>query len=127
MKACPLVQKQFHQLVNMKPAEIRAWARDPRAKCASFQETRDRLTKPQKYRGVLMRSLADLKALPAGKWEDRDCVYAQRVISFNTRHLGQMKRFGCTTRETVALRNWGHMPKCPMPPSGCSTRPPKRG
>lgn len=113
MKACPAIQKTFHRLVNMSPGEIRRWARDPRAKCASFESTRRRLPK-----------LAALKA-KRGEWSSEDCKYAQRVNNFNTRHLGQMKRFGCTMRETVALRNWGHMPRCPMPPQGCSTRAPK--
>jgi hypothetical protein len=115
-KACPVIQNRFHQLVNMTAGEIRSWARDSRAKCASFPETRARLP-----------MLANLKAKSRDRWDSGDCQYAQRVISFNSRHIGQMKRFGCTMRETVALRNWGHMPKCPMPPKGCSTRPPKRG
>lgn len=112
MSSCPAVKKTFQRLVNMSAAEIRAWAKDPRAKCASFEQTRKRLP-----------ALAALKA-KKGEWTDADCKYAQRVNNFNTRHLGQMKRFGCTVRETVALRNWGHMPKCSMPPKGCSQRPP---
>lgn len=112
--ACPALQTRFHQLVNMTAGEIRSWARDPRAKCASFEQTRKRLP-----------ALAALKAKSSSSWTPADCKYAQRVVSFNSRHLGQMKRFGCTPRETVALRNWGHAPKCPLPSSSCSTRPPK--
>lgn len=114
MKACPTIAAKFHRLVNMTPASIKAWAKDPRAKCASFEQTRRRLP-----------ALADLKAKARDKWTPIDCKYAQRVVSFNSRHLGQMRRFGCTVRETVALRNWGHMPKCPMPPKGCAATPPK--
>lgn len=114
-KSCADVRKLFHKLVNMTPGKILAWKKDPRSKCASFEATRRRLP-----------HLAKLKA-KKGEWDGADCNYARRVNSFNTRHLGQMKRFGCTVRETVALRNWGHMPKCPMPPKGCSKRPPKRG
>jgi hypothetical protein len=110
---CPLDMRKFHRLANMSAGEIRAWARDPRAKCASFEQTRKRLP-----------ALASLKAKPRGSWTEADCKYARRVNSFNARHIGQMKRFGCTVRETVALRNWGHMPRCPMPPQGCATRPP---
>lgn len=110
---CPVDASVFRRLVNMSPRDIRAWAKDPRAKCASFQQTRNRLP-----------ALAKLREKAPGSWTEADCKYARRVNSFNTRHLGQMKRFGCTLRETVALRNWGHMPKCPMPTAGCSTRPP---
>lgn len=106
--SCPAIQRKFHKLVNMTPAEIRSWSKDSRSKCASFPETRRRLP-----------ALAKLKAKNRSSWTETDCKYGQRVVSFNSRHLGQMKRFGCTVRETVALRNWGHMPRCPMPPKGC--------
>ncbi len=112
MKRCPHEQR-FRELVNMRPAAIRAWARDPRSRCASFESTRKRLP-----------ALAELKAKPGSQWTEADCRYAARVVSFNSRHLGQMARFGCTERETVALRNWGHAPRCPLPASSCSTRPP---
>ena len=124
---CPADYATFHRLVNMSSREIRSWAKDPRAKCASFPETVQRLTHRQKWKGMTLPSLVELKEKRKDSWSETDCKYARRVNSFNTRHLGQMKRFGCTLRETVALRNWGHMPKCPMPPKGCSTRPPKRG
>jgi hypothetical protein len=110
MSACPVIQRKFHRLVNMTPREIVAWSKDPRAKCASFPETRARLP-----------ALAKLKA-KTGEWTDADCKYGQRVVSFNSRHLGQMKRFGCTFRETAALMNWAHRPNCPMPPKDCTPR-----
>ena len=111
---CPADAAKFRKLVNMSPASIRSWAKDPRAKCASFASTRKRLP-----------ALAALRAKPSGSWTEKDCTYAKRVISFNSRHLGQMKRFGCTTRATVALLNWGHKPKCPMPSKDCAKRSPK--
>lgn len=110
---CPTDQAKFHRLVNMSPAAIRRWARDPRAKCASFEQTRKRLP-----------ALATLKGKARESWSEDDCKYARRVNSFNARHIGQMRQFGCTVRETVALRNWGHTPKCPEPPRSCSKRPP---
>jgi hypothetical protein len=110
MSACPVVQRKFHRLVNMTPREILAWSKDPRSKCASYDSTRARLP-----------ALAKLKG-KAGEWTESDCKYAQRVVSFNSRHLGQMKRFGCTERETAALLNWAHRPKCPMPSTSCKPR-----
>lgn len=101
---CPAIRAKFHKLVNMTPREILAWYKDPRSRLASFPETRRRLPK-----------LAALKA-KKGEWSSTDCTYGQRVNSFNARHRGQMKRFGCTVGETVALRNWGHDPGCPLPP-----------
>lgn len=106
-RACPDVQAAFRRAVNMSPDAIRAWARDPRARLASYESTRRRLP-----------GLADLRAKPASSWTGADCSRAQRVVSFVARHTGQMARFGCTPRETVALRNWGHAPRCPLPPRG---------
>lgn len=113
-KACPAVQSTFHRLVNMTPAAIRSWAKDPRAKCASFAETRKRLPK-----------LAALKA-KAGVWSAADCAFAQRVVNFNTRMQGNVDKHGCRVRNVASLRNWGRQPpRCKLPPKGCSTRPPR--
>lgn len=107
------VQQRFHELVNMSPSAIRKWAKDNRARCASYQSTRDRLPK-----------LAKLKAKSRRKWTKADYAYAKRVISFNARFLGMVKQHGCTTKMTVALRNWGHDPKGCNLPQECSTRGP---
>jgi hypothetical protein len=111
MSSCPIVRREFNRLVNMTPRQIREWSKDPRAKCASFEQTRRRLP-----------ALAKLKE-KRGAWTESDCRYAKRVVSFNARHLGQMNRFGCTLRETVALRNWGHNPRCKLP-KACPPRKP---
>jgi hypothetical protein len=53
---CPADAAKFRKLVNMSAREIRAWAKDPRAKLASFESTRRRLP-----------ALADLAAKAAAK------------------------------------------------------------
>jgi hypothetical protein len=105
----------------MSPGAIRKWAKDPRAKCASFESTRKRLP-----------ALAKLKAKTSG-WTDADCAYAKRVVNFNTRMQGNVNVHGCGVRNVTSLLNWGRKPPgCAMPPQGCSTRgprvpPPKKG
>ena len=99
--SCPYA-KRFSQLVNMHPRAIRAWAKDPRAKSASFQSTRRRLP-----------ALAALKAKPASKWTAKDCAFARRVVSFNARMDGMRKIHGCTVKINVSLRNWGRA-VCPL-------------
>lgn len=114
-KACPAVQSAFRKSVNMSPAAIRKWAKDPRAKCASFESTRKRLP-----------ALAKLKAKKAGSWTNADCKYAQRVVNFNTRMQGNVNTHGCRVRNVTSLLNWGRKPpRCKLPPQGCSTRPPR--
>lgn len=108
MKSCPRdTIATFKRLTNMTPAEIRAWSRSPAAKRASFESTRRRLP-----------ALADLtEKVRAGKpLSAKDCDYARRVNSFNLRMTGMQRKWGCTDRLVVALRNWGHQPKgCKVP------------
>jgi hypothetical protein len=87
----------------MSPARIRAWAKDPRAKLASFAATRRRLP-----------ALAALKAKHPRRWTARDCAFAARVVNFNSRMDGMRKQHGCTLKINVALRNWGRA-VCPAP------------
>jgi hypothetical protein len=102
---CPAVQNRFRKLITMTPAEIRAWAKDPRAKWASWDDTRKRLP-----------MLAALVAKRNGAWTPKDCTYAVRVNSFNARMQGMVRVHGCTDKMTVALRNWGRQPPgCPIP------------
>lgn len=100
---CPAAPR-FRELVNMPPAQIRAWARDPRSREYSFPATRARLP-----------ALATLRAKPVATWTAKDCAFATRVVSFNVRMLGAMRRDGCTVGYAVSLRNWGHAPKGCLP------------
>lgn len=103
MATCPHASR-FRKLVNMSPAEIRVWAKDPRAKCFSYASTRARLS-----------SLATLRGKPPAKWTEGDCAFARRVVSFNARMLGALRRDGCTDGYAISLRNWGHAPRCALP------------
>jgi hypothetical protein len=100
---CPSAAR-FRALVNMTPAEIRRWAADPRSRQFSFESTRRRLP-----------ALAALRAKPEAQWTARDCAFAARVVSFNARMSGALRRDGCTQGYAVSLRNWGHAPRrCPV-------------
>ena len=90
--------------VNMSPAAILAWAKDPRAKKASFTSTRRRLP-----------VLAALKKKKCGTWTKKDERFAKRVLSFNARMSGMVKKFGCTEKAVISLRNWGRKVKCRLP------------
>lgn len=104
MPACPHARR-FRQLVNMSPAEIRAWAKDPRAKLFSYPSTRARLP-----------ALARLRAKDPSRWTARDCAFAARVVGFNSRMSGAMRRDGCTPGYAISLRNWGMAPRSCLPP-----------
>lgn len=105
--------KKFKKLVNMSPAEIRKWHKDPRAKCYSEAATRKRLPR-----------IAKLKAKPTSKWTANDCKFAGRVVNFNSRMDGARKKNGCTPGYAISLRNWGRkvckVPKTCKPKKGLS-------
>lgn len=124
MSPCPAVQRAFHKSVNMSPTEIRAWARDPRNRCASEAATVRRLTHPQRWKGFTQPALAELKARPLSKWDAAACRYAQRVVNFNTRHERQRATQAnkCTVARVVALRNWGRKVACALPKAACKVR-----
>jgi hypothetical protein len=94
----------FKKSVNMSPAAILKWLKDPRAKLASFEATRRRLPR-----------LAELKRKKCTAWTKQDEKLAKRVLSFNARMSGVVKQYGCTTKAVISLRNWGRSTKCPLP------------
>lgn len=96
---CPHAAR-FRRLVNMTPAQIRRWAKDPRSRLFSEPATRARLP-----------ALAKLRAKPVEKWNAKDCAFAARVVSFNARMSGALARDGCTQGYAISLRNWGHAPR----------------
>jgi hypothetical protein len=90
----------------MSPAAIEAWAKDPRAREASFESTRRRLPR-----------LAELKRKKCSRWTSRDQKLAKRALSFNARMEGVVNEHGCSRKAVIALRNWGRQPKkCGVPP-----------
>jgi len=111
---CPHAS-EFQRSVNMTPREILAWSKDPRSKCYSFAATRRRLP-----------ALAKLKAKPVPEWTADDCRYAQRVLNFNRRMEGGLRRDGCTPGYAISLMNWGRKPQGCAPPKTCARKRPPR-
>jgi hypothetical protein len=100
--SCPIAA--FKRSVNMSPASILAWSRDPRSHVASFAATRARLPR-----------LAELKQKPMNRWTPADCALARRVLSFNARMEGVVRKHGCTRKAVTSLRNWGRKVRCRLP------------
>lgn len=95
----------FKRSVNMSPGAIKSWAKDPRAREASFEATRRRLPR-----------LAELKRKKCSRWTAKDEALAKRVLSFNARMQGVVNQHGCTRKAVISLRNWGRQPaKCAVP------------
>lgn len=103
------VCSKFKKSVNMSAGSIRAWAKDPRSKEASWEATRRRLP-----------ALAALRSKPCPRWTKKDEAFANRVLNFNGRMEGMVRKWGCTRKAVISLRNWGRQP------TGCSIPAPKR-
>jgi hypothetical protein len=101
------VAREFRRLINMSPAQIRAWHRDPRSREASFGRTRAELP-----------LLAEMKATPPERWTPAMWSKARRAVAFVKRHEAQMRaqgrRYGTgihfTRKRVIALLNWGRRP-----------------
>ena len=101
----PALAREFSHLINMSGAQIRAWAKDPRSKDASFPHIRAELP-----------LLAQMKETPPARWTPKMWDKAMRAVNFVKRHEAQMKKQGAeygtgkyhaTHKRVVALLNWG--------------------
>jgi 8-oxo-dGTP pyrophosphatase MutT (NUDIX family) len=101
----PALAREFSHLINMSGAQIRAWAKDPRSKDASFPHIRAELP-----------LLAQMKDTPPSRWTPKMWDKAMRAVNFVKRHEAQMKKQGAeygtgkyhaTHKRVVALLNWG--------------------
>lgn len=101
------VARDFRRLVNMTPAQIRRWHRDPRSKEASLPHIRRELP-----------LLARAKATTPSRWTPKMRDKARRAVAFIKRHEAQMrkqaKRYGSgryhyTRKRVIALLNWGRI------------------
>jgi hypothetical protein len=101
------VVREFQRLINMSPAQIRRWHKDPRSKEASLPHIRRELP-----------LLAKTKATRPSKWTPKMLDKARRAVAFVKRHEAQMrkqgKRYGTgryhfTRKRVIALLNWGRI------------------
>jgi hypothetical protein len=97
--------REFRRVINMTPAEIDRWRKDPHHRDASLPHIRAELP-----------LLAEMKRTPVSRWTPRMWDKAMRAINFVKRHEAQMRAQGkryrtgpmhMTYKRVVALRNWG--------------------
>lgn len=106
----------FKKAVNMTPAALRAWMRDPRAREASLPK---RKATGKSAIAELAMVAKMLKKSPT-KWSKKECVKARDLVNFVGRHRAQARsggKFKCSRKRVIALRNWAHQPReCGIPP-----------
>lgn len=115
----PALVKAFRKAANMTPDQIKAWAKNPTAKCASLPKR----SKTGKSAITELAQVARMKTSSPSSWSASDWRKARDLVAFVGRHAAK-KAPGdrCATKRVVALRNWAHQPAgCPVPTS-CAPR-----
>ncbi len=103
--------RAFNKAANMTPAQIRAWARDPRAQRASLP----RRKATGKSAIAELTQVARMKSSSPSSWTSSDWRKARDLVNFVQRHTAQMGA-ACQPTRIIALRNWAHQPpRCGVP------------
>lgn len=103
--------RAFKKAANMTPAQIVAWARDPRAKRASLPRR-----KATGHSAIAeLSQVARMKRTSPSSWTSSDWTKARDLVNFVKRHTAQMGS-ACQPTRIIALRNWAHQPpRCGVP------------
>lgn len=101
------IRQEFDALVNLEPAELRAWLETPQSRKVG-------MTRPGETESVGRQSARKILAIRARRIEDltdSDYSHMKKVIGYCRRHLAQ-RPWGDVTdsRWRWSLMNWGHDP-----------------
>lgn len=106
------IRQEFERLVNMTPAELRAWLETPQSrKVGMVRKGETESVGRQSARRILA-----IRATRVADLSDADYAHMKKVIGFCRRHLAQRPAAYKTggdvsdTRWRWSLMNWGHDP-----------------
>jgi hypothetical protein len=101
------IRKEFDSLVNLEPAELKAWLKRPESsKVGMVRKGETESVGRQSARKILA-----IKAAKVADLTDADYRHMKKVIGFCRRHLAQRPWGDITdTRWRWSLMNWGHDP-----------------
>jgi hypothetical protein len=101
------IRKEFDRLVNLSPAELKAWlATDESKKVGMVRRGETESVGRQSARRILA-----IRARKVDDLTEADYAHMKKVIGYCRRHLAQ-RPFGdvTSTRWRWSLMNWGHDP-----------------
>lgn len=97
---------EFHELVNMKPAELEKWLASEQSQSAG--QTKDGGESTGHASG---RRIVDLLRAKKSDLSDDDYQHMRKVVGYVRRHLAQRPSGDVRdTRWRHSLMNWGHDP-----------------
>jgi hypothetical protein len=106
------IREAFDALVNLEPAELRAWLRRPESRQVGMV----RRGETESVGRQSARRILAIKAKAVADLTEADYAHMKKVIGFCRRHLAQrpqaLAKGGdlCRTRWRWSLMNWGHDP-----------------
>jgi hypothetical protein len=101
------VRTAFDALVNLEPAELKAWLKTPQ----SHKVGMTRRGETESVGRQSARTILAIRAKPVADLTDADYAHMKKVIGFCRRHLAQRPWGDVTdTRWRWSLMNWGHDP-----------------
>ena len=106
------IREAFDALVNLEPAELRAWLKTPQ----SHRVGMTRRGETESVGRQSTRKILAIRAKPVSELTDADYAHMKKVIGYCRRHLAQkpqaLKHGGdvTDTRWRWSLMNWGHDP-----------------
>jgi hypothetical protein len=101
------IRRAFEALVNLEPAELRAWLETPEShKVGMVRRGETESVGRQSARKILA-----IQAKPVPDLTEADYRHMKKVIGYCRRHLAQRPWGSVTdTRWRWSLMNWGHDP-----------------
>jgi hypothetical protein len=106
------IREAFDALVNLEPAELRAWLKTPQ----SHKVGMTRRGETESVGRQSAKKILAIRAKPVGDLTDADYAHMKKVIGYCRRHLAQKPqalRHGGDVADTPwrwSLMNWGHDP-----------------
>ena len=101
------IRAEFDRLVNLAPAELRAWLDTPQSKRVGMV----RRGETESVGRQSARAILAIRAKALEDLTDADYSHMKKVIGYCRRHLAQRPWGDVTdTRWRWSLMNWGHDP-----------------
>jgi hypothetical protein len=106
------IRKAFDSLVNLSPAELRAWLETPQSQKVGMVRRGERESVGRQSAGKILA----IRAKAPADLTDDDYRHMKKVIGYCRRHLAQRPRAlrqggdVTHTRWRWSLMNWGHDP-----------------
>lgn len=108
------VRTEFHELINMAPAELRRWLETETSRSVGMTAEGEKVTSPDDGEAVghaMGERILELKGLRQAELGEDEYRAMRKVIGYIRRHLAQRPAGDVRdSRWRHSLMNWGHDP-----------------